>query len=155
MSTKILIENINFDENNNELSFIIKRYTKKPKITRYVTKDYERTPIYGGYSERTKILKKFKKTIIPFLFLSKQVLESEYLNRSHIDKLISIIKFTPEWRKDEKTISYLKQLINNLKKHKTNLESQKKKPVVMEINYRTNPDSKISFFEGFFFYYLL
>jgi len=47
-----------FDKGTNKLFFVIKHYTYTPKIVRYVQRNYVRTPIYEGYSERIKVNKK-------------------------------------------------------------------------------------------------
>ena len=47
-----------FNRRTNKLSFTIKQYTYTPKIVRYERRNYIRTPIYEGYSERIKVNKK-------------------------------------------------------------------------------------------------
>lgn len=120
---------INFDPATKHLDFVIRHYHRQPKITRYVTNNYKRHPIYEEYSERTKILKKFSKIINPYAFVNQQILKIDYLNREFILKIINKIGLIPEWRKKEIKIEKLKakiilqkQKIRNYQKEKLNYE---------------------------------
>lgn len=96
----IRFRTIEFDKNSNKLHFIIENFHRQPKITRYVTSNYVRTPIYGDYSVRTKVIKNFDKVINPLKFVNEQIHD---LNISHKLKLqlIHEIGIIPEWRKKE------------------------------------------------------
>lgn len=111
------IDDLFFDRENNKLSFFIKNYQRKPKITRYVTSNYVKTPIYGDYSERTKILKKFSKRINPIRFVNEEILQLN-LQKDLILEIIDMIGIIPEWRKKE---IELEKISNEIKLHKKSL----------------------------------
>lgn len=63
-----------FKYKNDVLQFNIIRYTYKPKIERYVQKDYERTPIYSSFpSISTKKVFTFNKVIQIQYFCETQI----------------------------------------------------------------------------------
>ena len=66
---KIRTTELSLNKETNKLFFVIKQYTYTPKIVRYKTVNYVRYPIYDGYSERVKLIRKFDKVINPIRFL--------------------------------------------------------------------------------------
>src|SRR2546423_15381585 len=72
---KLRITNLSFDKKTNKLTFVVKLHTYTPKIVRYEQVNYVRYPIYEGYSERTKLIRKFDKVINPIRFVNKDILE--------------------------------------------------------------------------------
>jgi hypothetical protein len=93
--TEIEIEDLYFEKRTNKLSFIIKQYTYTPKIARYVQNNYVRTPIYEGYSERVKIVKKFDRVINPIRFVNEEILKLG-LERHFVLDIIKEIQIIPE-----------------------------------------------------------
>ena len=92
---KIRMTDCSFDERTNKLSFTVKHYTYTPKIARYIQRNYVRTPIYEGYSERIKLIRKFDKVINPIRFVNKDILELD-LEKHFILSIIEKISVIPE-----------------------------------------------------------
>jgi hypothetical protein len=84
-----------FDKGTNKLSFTIKQYTYTPKIARYVQRNYVRTPIYEGYSERIKVIRNFDKVINPIKFVNEDILKLD-LEKRFILSIIEKISIIPE-----------------------------------------------------------
>src|ERR1700748_314607 len=84
-----------FEKRTSRLSFTIKRHTYTPKIVRYVQENYVRTPIYDGYSERVKLIRKFDKVINPVRFVEEDILDLN-LEKSFILTIIFKISVIPE-----------------------------------------------------------
>lgn len=111
---KEVLTDISFDKQQNKLFFVIKHYHREPKITRYVTSNYVKTPIYEGYSERTRVVKKFAKTINPIKFVNEDILKLD-IDKSFILQIIDKIGIIPEWRKKEQKIEVLEKQIQEHK----------------------------------------
>jgi hypothetical protein len=92
---KTLMESFSFSRTTNRLSFVIKLYQRTPKITRYVQRNYVKTPIYEGYSERTKVIKNFDKVINPIKFVNEDILKLD-LEKRFILSIIEKIGVIPE-----------------------------------------------------------
>src|SRR4051794_34408561 len=92
---KTLMTDCSFDKRTNKLLFIIKHYTYTPKIVRYEQVNYVRYPIYEGYSERIKVIRKFDKVINPIRFVNKEILELD-LEKVFILSIIEKISVIPE-----------------------------------------------------------
>jgi hypothetical protein len=90
-----VIIDFSFDKETKRLSFTILRKTTTPKIARYVQRNYVRTPIYEGYSERIKVVKKFDRVINPVKFVSEEIIELN-LDRKFILYIIEKISIIPE-----------------------------------------------------------
>jgi len=84
-----------FNKGNNKLSFIVKEFTYTPKIVRYEQRNYVKYPIYNGYSERVKLVRKFDKVINPIRFVNKDILELD-LDKQFILSIIEKISVIPE-----------------------------------------------------------
>ena len=133
------LENVYYDRTSQRLTFKIILITKKPKIVRYKQVNYERYPIYDGYSERSKIIKKFNKKILFKRFLEKDIFNitaslSEYNDQFDYEfdffkKLIETIGYRPSWWENAKKIHNLKNEIK-LNYKKLNKEKQKKAELV-------------------------
>ena len=92
------LEDVKYDPASQILSFCVRHMTKKPKITRYQTINYQRFPIYEDYSIRSRIEKKFNKTIIPEKFVNKDILQLKVLAPHRFKKiLIKAIGVEPSW----------------------------------------------------------
>jgi hypothetical protein len=92
---KTRITDLSFNKETNKLFFVIKQFTYTPKIVRYKTRNYVRTPIYDGYSERTKLIRSFDKVINPIRFVNKDILELD-LEKHFILSIIEKISVIPE-----------------------------------------------------------
>ena len=92
---KTLMTDCLFDKRTNKLSFIIKHYTYTPKIVRYEQRNYVKYPIYDGYSERVKLIRKFDKVINPIRFVNKDILELD-LDKQFVLSIIEKISVIPE-----------------------------------------------------------
>src|SRR5437763_8959521 len=91
---KTLMTDCLFDKRTNKLFFIIVLYTWTPKIARYIQRNYVKTPVYKGYSERAKVIKKFDKVINPIRFVNKDILELG-LEKRFILSIIEEISIIP------------------------------------------------------------
>ena len=111
--------------NKNKLFFVIKQYTYTPKIVRYVTRNYVKHPIYDGYSERVKLIRKFDKVINPIRFVNKDILELD-LERNFILSIIERISVIPEWRKKELELKRILGVIDTAKQNIRNYDREKK-----------------------------
>lgn len=146
---KDLLTDLSFDQETKKLNFIIKRYHKEPKITRYVTSNYVKTPVYEDYSERTRIIKKFNKTINPIRFVTEDVLKLD-LHKKFIIRIIDEIGIIPEWRKKEIELEKISQNIKNLEKSFRNFEYEQKKYSFRRTDFQENPSNFwLRFFLGF------
>lgn len=148
------IKDLSFDKITNRLQFTIKHYTKKPKITRYVTINYVKTPIYEDYSERTKIVKKFNKVINPAKFVNEDILQLD-LQKKFILKIIDEIKIIPEWRKKEIKLEKINNEIKSYKDSFRNFNSEKNKYNFKIINLKEKANNFwLALFWGFFTFFL-
>ncbi|WP_425381395.1 hypothetical protein [Spiroplasma endosymbiont of Polydrusus pterygomalis] len=148
------ITNLNFAKATNRLQFTIKHYTKKPKITRYVTSNYVKTPIYEDYSERTKIVKKFNKIINPLKFVNEDILQLN-LQKKFILKIIDEIKIIPEWRKKEIKLEKIDNEIKLYKNSFRNFDTEKNKYNFKIINLKEKASNFwLTLFGGFFTFFL-
>ncbi|CAI2182099.1 11891_t:CDS:2 [Funneliformis geosporum] len=86
---------LSFNKKTNKLLFFIKQFTYTPKIVRYKTRNYVKYPIYDGYSERTKLIRKFDKAINPIKFVNEDILELD-LEKHFILSIIEKISVIPE-----------------------------------------------------------
>ena len=131
------IDELNYDEYSKKLSFVIRHYTRRPKITRYVTVNYEKTPIYEEYSERTRIVKKFDKTINPIKFVNEDILQIPQLE-GMVDEVIEIVNeigIKPEWLKKREKIIFLQDKIDVTKKLKRSYSSEHSFYSLRDTNY--------------------
>lgn len=151
----ISLTNLDYDVATTILTFkIIKTTTTtKPKITRYVTRNYERTPIYGDLSVKTKKLKDYHKAICIEKFLEEELVNLSNLNNEIRIEITNYLtqfltnKFVSSWYQKLIDIKNVEDNINNLKDQidtqqnklecakdqfriaKTNLDVAKRKPV--------------------------
>ena len=102
MVTKITvsIEDLKYDSETKKLNYQIIQITKKPKISRYITRNYVRVPIYEEYSYRNKKICQFNKIINPFLFVNEQ-LDKLDISKNIKIKIIKKIGLVPKWREKE------------------------------------------------------
>jgi len=121
---KTVITDLSFNKETKRLSFIIKHHTYTPKIVRYVQENYVRTPIYSGYSERIRIVKKFDKVINPIKFVEKEILDLN-LDKKFILWIIEGINITPQWRKKELELERISNLIIDTKRKMRDYQSKK------------------------------
>src|ERR1044071_1061394 len=92
---KTRMTDCSFNRRTNKLSFTIKQYTYTPKIVRYEQRNYVRYPIYDGYSERVKLIRKFDKVINSIKFVNEDILKLD-LERNFILSIIERISVIPE-----------------------------------------------------------
>ena len=123
------IDQVKFNPENKYLTFCIIHYHRQPKITRYVTVNYERTPIYEDYSERTKTVKKFNRAINPIKFVNLELPEmmNKFSDISFQDvlKVISAIGIKPKWLLKIEKIQKLDSRITNWQKKLRVFEDEK------------------------------
>lgn len=146
------IDKLNFDSTTNRLYFVILRYTKKPKITRYIQKNYERIPIYGKYSVKTKKIKEINKVIIPKKFLEEELLNISDISHEMKIQILECISceindYIPEWFKKENDIKKIENQKNDLSNiiinDKNKISNFKNKLSELERNvYLTNDTKK-------------
>lgn len=151
---EISLTDLDYDEATTILTFKVIKTTTKPKITRYVTRNYERTPIYDDLSVKTKKLKDYHKAICIEKFLEEELVNLPELNneiRIQITNYLSQFlanNFVPSWYQKLIDIKNVEDNINNLNNQidtqqnklecakdefriaKTNLDVAKRKPVV-------------------------
>jgi len=126
--------------NKNKLFFVIKQYTYTPKIVRYVTRNYVKHPIYDGYSERVKLIRKFDKVINPIRFVNKDILELD-LERNFILSIIERISVIPEWRKKEIELKRILDLIDATKRKIRNYGNEKKRYSFKKTDFNEEPSN--------------
>lgn len=150
----ISLTDLDYDVATTILTFKIIKTTTKPKITRYVTRNYERTPIYDDLSVKTKKLKDYHKAICIEKFLEEELVNLSDLNdeiRIEITNYLTQFltnKFAPSWYQKLIDIKNVEDNINNLNNQidtqqnklacakdefrtaKTNLDVAKREPVV-------------------------
>lgn len=129
-----------FNKGTNKLSFTIKQYTYTPKIARYIQRNYVRTPIYDGYSERVKVIRKFDKVINPIKFVSEDILKLD-LEKRFILSIIEKISIIPGWRKKEIELEKILNLINATKRRKRNYHNEKKDYSFKKTNFNEKPSN--------------
>ena len=137
------IDELNYDKYSKKLSFVIRHYTRKPKITRYVTVNYQRTPIYEDYYERTRIVKKFNKKINPIKFVNEDILEISQLE-GMLDEVIQIVNkigIKPEWLKKRENIIFLQDKIDATKKLERSYNSERSFYNLRDTNYDEEPSN--------------
>ena len=137
---KIRMTDCSFDKRTNKLFFVIKQFTYTPKIVRYVTRNYVRYPIYEGYSERVKLIRKFDKVINPMRFVSKDILELD-LEKHFILSIIEKISIIPEWRKKEIELEKILGSIDDTKRRKRNYHIEKKIYLFKKTNFNEEPSN--------------
>lgn len=143
-----------FDNKTKKLTFIIRRYYRRPKITRYITSNYVKTPVYEEYSEKTKIIKKFNKIINPLRFLNEEILNLD-LNKKFILEIIDKIGIIPEWRKKEIELAEISCKIKSLEEKFRDFEQEKRIYDARPINYQDySSNFWLRFFLGFFVFFL-
>lgn len=114
------IEDFDYDDINSYLSFEIVRYTYKPKIERYITINYERHPVYSSTcSVKTKIMKKFSKTINLKNFCELQILKEKFTDDHEDDieirkGICELLDYEPRWLKILNEINDSKDEIEKL-----------------------------------------
>lgn len=150
----ISLTDLDYDETATILTFKVIKTTTKLKITRYVTRNYERAPIYGALSVKTKKLKDYHKAICIEKFLEEELVNLSDLNdeiRIEITNYLTQFltnKFAPSWYQKLIDIKNVEDNINNLNNQidtqqnklacakdefrtaKTNLDVAKREPVV-------------------------
>jgi len=147
---KTVITDLFFDKETKRLSFIIKHYTYTPKIVRYVQENYVRTPIYSGYSERVKVVRKFDKVINPIKFVEKEILDLN-LDKKFILWIIERINIIPQWRKKELELERISNLIIDTKRRMRDYDSEKKLYSFKKTNFNEKPSNFwLRFFFSFF-----
>jgi len=129
-----------FDKGTNKLSFTIKQYTYTPKIARYEQVNYVRYPIYEGYSERIKLVRKFDKVINPIKFVNEDILKLD-LEKRFILSIIEKISIIPEWRKKEIELKRILTLIDSAKARKRNYHNEKKEYSFKKTNFNEEPSN--------------
>lgn len=150
----ISLTDLDYDVATTILTFKIIKTTTKPKITRYVTRNYERTPIYDDLSVRQKILRNYHKAICIEKFLEEELVNLSDLNNEIRIEITNYLiqfltnKFVPSWYQKLIDIKNVEDNINNLNNQidtqqnklecakdefriaKTDLDVAKRKPVV-------------------------
>jgi len=121
----IYLDKLSFNSTTRHLYFEVIEETEKPKITRYVTQNYVRTPIYGDISRKRKVLKKFDRSINPVKFANEEILKLG-LDKPTIVIILDAIKMVPGWRVKEmnlekitSTIEYKKSKIRKFDQEKS------------------------------------
>ena len=127
------IDQLSFDPQTSRLYVLILNYDKRPKITRYIQRNYERTPIYGGYSEKTRKVKEINKVIFPKKFLEEELekMDISLDFKLEIFQCISskIDDYVPFWIKKEMDIEEF-----NNEKQKLQDEIQKNNNLLLSYN---------------------
>lgn len=118
------IQDLSYDTYEKRLKFIIKVFVRTPKITRYVTNNYVKTPIYGEYKERSKVINNFNKIINPEKFINIDILNLK-LEKEHILNILEVIDLTPPWRQKEIDLENLEQQIKDEYAKLRNFEEEK------------------------------
>ena len=142
------IQDLSFDKKTNVLQFKIVKVTRTHKIARYKTVNYERFPIYKGYSYRSKQLLKFSKCINPEIFLNQQILKITQLEHQLKLKIIDEIGFVPDWRKTEIVISKIEKEISSERKKLRFFDSEK---IIASFNEFFLPEKAGNFWLRFIF----
>ena len=137
---KIRMTGLFFDKRTNKLTFTIKLHTWTPRIARYVQRNYVRTPIYEGYSERVKLIRKFDKIINPIRFVNKEILELD-LEKQFILLILEKIPIVPEWRKKEIELKRILDLIDATKRKIRNYNNEKKVYSFKKTDFNEEPSN--------------
>ncbi|MDQ7982735.1 MAG: GIY-YIG nuclease family protein [Spiroplasma sp.] len=132
---EIYLEEVAYYKDSQHLEFNLIQKTTKPKITRYEQHNYERYPIYGDVSVRTKVLKKFSRKIIPERFVEIEIKDLK-LSKNIILELIDLIGITPEWRKKEIKLQAISDEINFYKAKLRYFEKEKINYIYKNTNYQ-------------------
>jgi hypothetical protein len=137
---KIRMTDCSFDKGTNKLFFVIKLHTWTPKIVRYEQVNYVRYPIYEGYSERIKLIRKFDKFINPIKFVNEDILKLD-LERCFILSIIEKISIIPEWRKKQIKLEEILNLIKTAERRKRNYHNEKKVYSFRKTNFNEKPSN--------------
>ena len=140
MKVIIKMTECSFNKRTNELFFIIEQFTYTPKIVRYEQRNYVRYPIYDGYSERVKLIRKFDKVINPIRFVNKDILELD-LEKHFILSIIEKISIIPEWRKKEIRLKEILSLINTTKQRIRNFHNEKQAYRFRKTDFNEEPSN--------------
>ncbi|MGL5640535.1 MAG: GIY-YIG nuclease family protein [Mycoplasmoidaceae bacterium] len=157
------IEKIKYYPDSKRLILVVKLFTKKPKVTRYVQRNYVKYPIYGDYSEKTKVIKNIDRSVninkfledLPFLELDDEInieiCEKLNITPSWYQKMKDIQK--KEVKKDQykNNINHLNNDINFAKNKIDNIRKEckdKAKEYQHSLNLDTTPNSKFMLFLG-------
>lgn len=148
------LDELSFDPKTKRLEFVVRHYHREPKITRYVTSNYVRTPVYEDYSERTRLVKKFNKIINPIRFINEEILNLKLAKKLMLE-IIAEIGIIPEWRKKELELDNLRNEIRSYEKMFRNFNYEKNSYSFKETNYQDYPSNFwLRFFLGFFSFFL-
>jgi len=137
---ELWITNLSFDKRTNKLTFVIKLHTYTPKIVRYEQRNYVKYPVYDGYSERTKLVRNFDKTINPIKFVNEDILKLD-LSRKFILLILEKIPIVPEWRKKEMELKRILDLIDDTKRKIRNYHNEKREYSFKKTNFNEEPSN--------------
>jgi len=104
------IDKLEYDDETKKLILIIKNRQTKSKITRYVQHNYNKTPIYGDTSVKTKIIKNINKKININRFLEEELLEYSFNHEINVS-IINYFDYIPTWHQKEIDIIFVKKEI--------------------------------------------
>jgi DNA-binding transcriptional MerR regulator len=97
-------------------------------------------PIYEGYSERVKIVKKFDRVINPIRFVNEEILKLG-LERHFVLDIIKEIQIIPEWRKKDLKLKKIRDLIDNAKQEKRNYLAEKESYSFRKTDFDEEPSN--------------
>lgn len=103
-------------------------------------RNYVKYPVYDGYSERIKVIKKFDRVINPIRFVNKEILELG-LEKRFILSIIEKISIIPGWRGKEIKLENILNSINATKQRIRNYNHEKKVYSFKKTNFNEEPSN--------------
>lgn len=123
---KLKMEDLNYDQYTNVLTFSIKKITYKPKILRYVQRNYVKIPIYSDKpSISEKNIYKFNQKINLPLFCEKIIWENTNVELEFKKQIYKYLKYEPKWLIYTNIIESLTMIISNLENQLKSIKDEK------------------------------
>lgn len=132
------IHKLEYNDETKKIILIIKNYEKKPKITKYIQRNYVKTPIYGDYSIKIKNIRTIDKKINIAIFLEEELLNYLFSKQINND-IINYFDYVPSWKEKEIDIDSKEKEINDyriiISNSNNKISNLKKEILLKQVNY--------------------